>query len=282
MRLRKIAVTGLYGIFDHEISLDKPEGVTIVHGPNGYGKTVMLKMISAAFDGDVEIFRNTHFKEFKIEFADGRTWRAIRQLEKSKDSTVTVNIRIVTTDAEGIVSEVQGDLEEEIDEHYLNAMDTGVPGPYNRSGKGWRDDEGRYYSVQQIIRLFPDAGGILPPSIRRQLKARPAWNLKLDVFVVEANRLESSRQFETDDARIRRQSRAPGSSEPPRPLRVQQYSRDVVQRIRSVLADYAKSSQEGIEPFPRDWCSLCDKKKRCSGSERSWSRCRIWKRNGSA
>ena len=71
-------MTGLYGIFDHEIPMDKPEGVTIIHGPNGYGKTVMLKMISAACEGDAEIFKSSPFEESKIESADGSAWRAVR------------------------------------------------------------------------------------------------------------------------------------------------------------------------------------------------------------
>ncbi len=282
MRLRSVAVTKLYGIFDHQISMEKPQGVTIIHGPNGYGKTVMLKMIAAALEGDVEIFKNTPFKEFKIEFEDGSTWRAVRDLEKSGDNGGGINVRIVTTSAEGAVTEVQPDLEEEIAGPYLDAMDSAVPGPYNRSGKGWRDDEGRYFSAQQIFRMFPNAGDHLPLAARRQLKSRPSWDLKLDVFVVEANRLESSRHSESEAPRIRRQLLVSGGSEPLGPLRVQQYSRDVVQRIRSVLADYAKSSQERDRTFPERLVQFVRQEKQMLGEREILEQMQDLKKNASA
>jgi predicted ATP-binding protein involved in virulence len=55
MNIRKITVQGLYGTFNHEIQMDNPDKVTIIHGPNGFGKTVMLKMIAAALRACDEI-----------------------------------------------------------------------------------------------------------------------------------------------------------------------------------------------------------------------------------
>ena len=41
MRITKISVKGLFGMFDHEIPLNQESRITIVHGPNGVGKTVL-------------------------------------------------------------------------------------------------------------------------------------------------------------------------------------------------------------------------------------------------
>lgn len=46
MRLEKISVTSLFGVFDHEIKLNTDDGITIVIGENGLGKTVILEAIN--------------------------------------------------------------------------------------------------------------------------------------------------------------------------------------------------------------------------------------------
>jgi len=42
MRLTKIQAFKLFGVFDHTIPLNSTDLITIIHGPNGYGKTAML------------------------------------------------------------------------------------------------------------------------------------------------------------------------------------------------------------------------------------------------
>ncbi len=51
MRVCRISVTKLFGVFDHVIPLNRDERITIIHGPNGYGKTVILQLLNAMFDG---------------------------------------------------------------------------------------------------------------------------------------------------------------------------------------------------------------------------------------
>ena len=58
MRVKAIEVDSLFGTFDHSIPLINPDRVTIIHGPNGYGKTVMLKMITSIIRGDTSIFEH--------------------------------------------------------------------------------------------------------------------------------------------------------------------------------------------------------------------------------
>jgi len=44
-RIKRIEVVGLFGLYDHVIDLNLEDRVTILHGPNGVGKTVLLQMI---------------------------------------------------------------------------------------------------------------------------------------------------------------------------------------------------------------------------------------------
>ncbi len=63
MRIAQISVKSLFGTFDHKIPVNPDNPVTIVHGPNGFGKTVVLKMISALVEGSTAIFERTPFEE---------------------------------------------------------------------------------------------------------------------------------------------------------------------------------------------------------------------------
>jgi predicted ATP-binding protein involved in virulence len=46
MRIKEFSVTGLFGVFDRVIPLNMDERITIIHAPNGFGKTIILKMIN--------------------------------------------------------------------------------------------------------------------------------------------------------------------------------------------------------------------------------------------
>jgi predicted ATP-binding protein involved in virulence len=72
MRLTKVRVTKLFGLFDHEIPLNREERITIIHGPNGFGKTIVLRMTAALISGLNALFLEVPFEAFTIEYDDGR------------------------------------------------------------------------------------------------------------------------------------------------------------------------------------------------------------------
>ena len=80
MRITKISVKGLFGMFDHEIPLNQESRITIVHGPNGVGKTVLLRMVHGLFRGDFEVLGATPFEVFRVDFDNG----AFMTVEKLK------------------------------------------------------------------------------------------------------------------------------------------------------------------------------------------------------
>ena len=80
MRVNGISVKGLFGMFDHVIPLQNAERVTIIIGPNGFGKTMMLRMIAALVEGTTSILEHTPFTEICFTLEDG-TARIIRREE---------------------------------------------------------------------------------------------------------------------------------------------------------------------------------------------------------
>lgn len=67
MKLRNVSVTDLFGIFDHTITL-RPEGLTFIHSPNGYGKSTFVRIVYLALKGDTEELMEMPFTRVDMGF----------------------------------------------------------------------------------------------------------------------------------------------------------------------------------------------------------------------
>jgi ATPase subunit of ABC transporter with duplicated ATPase domains len=72
MRLISFVAEDLFGIFNHTVKLTQEERVTIIYGPNGFGKTTLLRLVRGFFSKDFEVFGSVPFKLFSMTFDDGR------------------------------------------------------------------------------------------------------------------------------------------------------------------------------------------------------------------
>ncbi len=66
MLITNIKVTELYGLHNYDITFDKEECLKIIHAPNGYGKTTILKLIRAILEGYVDELQQIPFRRFMI------------------------------------------------------------------------------------------------------------------------------------------------------------------------------------------------------------------------
>ena len=71
MRITKISVKGLFGMFDHEIPLNQESRITIVHGPNGVGKTVLMRLVHGLFHYEYEYISSIPFECLRLDYEDG-------------------------------------------------------------------------------------------------------------------------------------------------------------------------------------------------------------------
>ncbi|MHA1784435.1 MAG: AAA family ATPase, partial [Candidatus Helarchaeota archaeon] len=55
LRIKKIFVKNLFGMFNHEIPFNLEKKITIIIGPNGYGKTILLKFLNGFFNRKTKI-----------------------------------------------------------------------------------------------------------------------------------------------------------------------------------------------------------------------------------
>lgn len=258
LRMREIQVKGLFGTFDHRIPLTNAEPVTIIHGPNGFGKTVMLKMISAFTNGKTGIFLRVPFKEFSVRFQDSsrvvvRRHEGGTPDEKLEKSASGLSISIFNEHGSPVSTEVK--IGSEITRSILDRIDDGVPSPWfvDLDRMDWRNHEtGERASLDDILEMYPGARTRLPAGYEPNPFA--VAQVGIDSFFIETKRLAAERAsqpaFSELSLTARRRLELRESRHQLAVLRVQQYSADIVQRIKSALAYYAKHSQERDRSFP--------------------------------
>lgn len=83
MKLKEISVKKLFGVFDHKIEINTKEGITIVIGENGLGKTIILEMINAFYNKHFNYFRNVDFESFELKYLDGTRWLVKKETNES-------------------------------------------------------------------------------------------------------------------------------------------------------------------------------------------------------
>lgn len=73
VHVRQIIIEGLFGQYTHRIPLADKDGVAVIHGRNGVGKTITLSMIRALLSGaqsQIELLKNWPFDKMRIDFSD--------------------------------------------------------------------------------------------------------------------------------------------------------------------------------------------------------------------
>lgn len=66
MRINKFVVNQLFGLYDYEINFWEDDNISILHGPNGCGKTTILNLIDATIGGDITVLDNIPFAKIEL------------------------------------------------------------------------------------------------------------------------------------------------------------------------------------------------------------------------
>ena len=84
MKIKEIEIRSLFGYFDHKIPLKTDDRITIIHGPNGVGKTTVLRLISDLFKRQFLSMLVTPFDRIVIRFKPKGSLTVIRAKEELK------------------------------------------------------------------------------------------------------------------------------------------------------------------------------------------------------
>ena len=256
MRITEIAVEGLFGLFTHRVELcDRPR-ITIVHGPNGVGKTALLTMTRAACAGDWGVLRGMPFKEFTLSFDDNRRLQVKRATDGAKPvESYPLRVRLLGSNKP--VIEIPG-IPSMTDLPLLPALIEDLAPELDQVGpSSWRNR--RTSAVLDWPQVFDRYGAALglAPAAEEYLKP---WLAELQhglsVRLISTDRLWNSRPpMRAMRSRAREPRRANGAS-------VRMYSADLSVRIRETLAVYAERSQQLERTFSKRLLSEIARAKR--------------------
>lgn len=249
MRIKNISVRGLFGVFDHEIPMNLDDRITIIHGPNGFGKTALLRMVQSLLSARMARLRRTPFDEMVVRF-DGllelRIKRTQAELlpEFSPDESATLAFELwesgnmTATHALPATTEKDSPQRFEIIERYL-----GRSGEVERVSRNtWLHlPSGNVLTGEEIAELYDE---LLPAELQPKASL-PEWLLQLvnpiTVRFIEAQRLLGF----SSDRRLRGYERGV-RLEPA----VTRCAEEMSALIRDKQSEYGKKSQQLDSSFP--------------------------------
>jgi ABC-type lipoprotein export system ATPase subunit len=85
MNITEISIKGLFDTLSYAIPIKSGEVATIIHAPNGYGKTTLLQMVDALFSKQLHKLAEERFQQLAVTF-DDQTRLSIERFTPSEDA----------------------------------------------------------------------------------------------------------------------------------------------------------------------------------------------------
>ena len=259
LRLRRIEVAGLFGVYDYHIDLNLKDRVTLLHGPNGVGKTTVLRMVDALLRNDFTCFKRIPFARFLLGFEDGSTLELQTSHDQENGEGAGTLTLITTADSARHTDRV--DLRRPEAETVAARIDYLLP--HHSIPNTWIDvRDGEVLPGSEVISRFGDnpapeswSFASFPGTPDSSSSGKPPW---LDAFLENTNAflIEAQRLVRTESSIRSRMGRfrhrfAFISS-------VLECSTDFRQRLRDAMATYGRHAQTLDQTFPQRLISATD------------------------
>jgi len=247
MRISEIGITRLFGLFNHTIPMNLDERVTIIHGPNGYGKTTLLQMVDSLAAGRYSEIRRVFFRDFHITFDSGHVLQIVRGEPARQEGQLrqTAGLEITLRKAQkveqktslpGVTPESVGLPPAFVERTIPNLKKVGL--------NQWIDDRtGDLMGFEEVLRVHPHIQQFFPHVAINKIM-EPDWlrdfREHISVRFIEVQRLLKFAKTQThraEDETLRHS--------------VVYYSRELAKHIQSKLTEYAALSQSLDRSFPR-------------------------------
>jgi predicted ATP-binding protein involved in virulence len=190
MRIKQISVNGLFGIFDHVIPLNMDDRITVIHGPNGFGKTAMLRILNAFFNNRYWELRRIPFSKFQVEFDDDKNIEIVKSNndEEEINKNITFDFYKLNSHTEKF-SLKQTRIRSNMVDIPMSRLDDFIPGLERIAPRKWlyRLTE-ETLSLEEVLERFSN---LLPLDLKPQ--EIPDWlqelNSNINIRLIESQRL---------------------------------------------------------------------------------------------
>lgn len=242
MRITKIKVQGLYRLHNYEIPFDEDQNIKIIHAPNGYGKTTLLKLISDIINCKVFEISIIPFEHFTIEFDDAVMIQVIKEnTMKASNEEESIIRYIICKGQETREYKLTGRTS------YSTMLESKIPIQYIEKNLPFlkRVAQTAWYDTRQNEKISYDeivAGyGELLFIDEELRKTLDEMREKMPIHLIHANRLSDLHEISETRIVSRRKSVTPS---------VLIYSKELVGIIGDTLAQSATLNQELDRTFP--------------------------------
>ncbi len=242
MRINKISVTKLFGVFNHPVSLNMEERITIIHSPNGFGKTALLRLINGFFNSPYSELRTIPFEEFRIDFDDDsylQITKSIDTTENNKNKDLTFYFSKPGGEAEIFSPNL---LIDSLPEANLS-LDITEERIQSSGGIETQTKNSESTALQNLVKSLTNLTKELTSSIK--VNKEPKWLSELkssiDVHFIETQRLLTPSNVPEVAVNTKHPSMIPS---------VNIYSQELAEEIQAKLAEYGALSQSLERTFP--------------------------------
>lgn len=248
LRVTGIRVDNLFDCYSHDVPLHLDERVTIIHGPNGVGKTVLLRLTAALLSGRFTQFSSIPFTTFEVSLSDGSTYGVKKPAADGEDKQDISALFYWRNDNDDIQEfSVKGGDQSDIF-RLAARIESEVPWLIRFASNQYADRRTEEaLTAWDVVSKYYEH---LPERMRRRgIFNKPEWMTALQsrvgVYLIETQRLlrlAPSKDWEYQRHWLGSQTQYIET--------VKDYAKDLQRRISETLAAYAKVSQSLDQSFP--------------------------------
>jgi predicted ATP-binding protein involved in virulence len=246
VRLTNILVDGLFDRFTHKIPLNLKDRITIIIGPNGFGKTMILRMINAFFNQSPIALVHIPFRKLRLDFDNGSSVSIHRKRQgKAGERNAKVNIVMSYTERGHSPQHFtpKFDIHPEQLRVPIRAIEDIIPELDQVEPQTWQHrGTGEMLSLIEVLDRDRDE---LPLSESYSDPTAPDW-LQTIRQALPVRFINTERLYTTST----RRRPSPYPSYPPREPAVRRYSEDLGEKIKQTLTEYGTLSQSLDRTFP--------------------------------
>jgi len=235
----------MLGQFDHIVDFPESWEFVIIYGPNGVGKTKLLEAVHALAQLDVAKLATIPFRTLTLQFSDGTSLEAARQLSEDTDIPVRTNgsdaIRLTIRRNNETVAEATI-VQDEDDAEFLEWLHSSTW--FQVGDELWEDRaDGEIANFDELKeRYWNRATRITTQTNRHVPEAIREFTHTIDTHLIETQRLLTfARSPRSINPRRNRDRRAT----------VSEYSEDLKRRLGRALAENSRTTQQLDRTFPR-------------------------------